>query len=98
MHLCRLTQGNYWVFFLLETNDKRFVAKYDIFLEKEVLAKGLSGRTIEFDEVIEPEQHEQSSAAPEVVLEAAAAPMSPAPMAPAPTLGVVPEVEVPIEP
>ena len=88
MHLCRLTQGNYWVFFLLETNDKRFVAKYDIFLEK-----GLSGRTIEFDEVIEPEQHEQSSAAPEVVLEAAIAPMSPAP-----TLGVVPEIEVPIEP
>ena len=72
---------------------KGFVAKYGIILEKEFLAKGLSGRTIEFDEVIEPEQHEQSSAAPEVVLEATVAPM-----APAPTLGVVPEVEVPIEP
>ena len=97
MHLCRLTQGNQWVFFLLETNGKRFVAKYGIFLE-EFLTKGLSGRTIEFDEVIEPEQHEQSSAVPEVVSEAAAAPMSPVPMAPVPTLGVVPEVEVPIEP
>ena len=77
---------------------KGFVAKYRIILEKEFLAKGLSGRTIEFDEVIEPEQHEQSSAAPEVVPEAATVPMSPASMEPAPTLGVVPEVEVPIEP
>jgi hypothetical protein len=41
--------------------------------------KGLSGRKIELDEVIEPEQEKQSSAAPKNVLEAATAPMAPAP-------------------
>jgi hypothetical protein len=41
--------------------------------------KGLSGRKIELDKVIEPEQDEQSSAAPENVLEAATAPMAPEP-------------------
>jgi hypothetical protein len=38
---------------------------------KEFFAKGLSGRKIELDEVIEPEQDDQSHAAPENVLEAA---------------------------
>jgi hypothetical protein len=46
---------------------------------KEFFAKGLSGRKIELDEVIEPQQDEQSSAAPENVLEAAIAFMAPAP-------------------
>jgi hypothetical protein len=41
--------------------------------------KCLSGRKIELDEVIELEQDEQSSAAPENVLEAATAFMAPAP-------------------
>jgi hypothetical protein len=40
---------------------------------KEFFAKGLSGRKIELDDVIELEQDEQSSAAPENVLEAATA-------------------------
>jgi hypothetical protein len=40
---------------------------------KEFFAKGLSGRNIELDEVIEPEQDDQSSAAPENVLDAATA-------------------------
>jgi hypothetical protein len=40
---------------------------------KEFFAKGLSGRKIELDEVIKPEQDDQSSAAPENVLEAATA-------------------------
>jgi hypothetical protein len=40
---------------------------------KEFLAKGLSGRKIELDEVIKPEQDDQSSTAPENVLEAATA-------------------------
>jgi hypothetical protein len=40
---------------------------------KRFLAKGLSGRKIELDEVIEPEQGDQSSAALEIVLEAATA-------------------------
>ncbi|MGL4326961.1 MAG: hypothetical protein ACRCS7_05745, partial [Tannerellaceae bacterium] len=49
------------------------------FLEKEFLAKGLSGKTIELDEVTRTEQDEQSSAAPEVVLDEATAPEAPAP-------------------
>jgi hypothetical protein len=36
-----------------------------------IVVKGLSGRKIELDEVIEHEQDEQGSAAPENVLEAA---------------------------
>jgi hypothetical protein len=40
---------------------------------KEFFAKGLSGRKIELDEVIEPEQDDQSSTTPENVLEAATA-------------------------
>jgi hypothetical protein len=46
---------------------------------KRFLAKGLSEREIELDEVIEPEQGDQSSAAPEIVLEAATAFMAPEP-------------------
>jgi hypothetical protein len=38
---------------------------------KKFFAKGLSGRKIKLDEVIEPEQDDQSSATPENVLEAA---------------------------
>jgi len=49
------------------------VTKRSEFLMKEFLAKGLSGRKIELDEVIESEQDDQSSAAPENVLEAATA-------------------------
>ena len=55
-----------------------FVAKTGVFLEKEFLAKGLSGRTIELDVVNGTEQDEQSSAA-EVVPEVAAAPEALAP-------------------
>jgi hypothetical protein len=40
---------------------------------KEFLAKSLSGRKIELDEVIEPEQDDQSSTTPENVLEEATA-------------------------
>jgi hypothetical protein len=40
---------------------------------KEFFAKGLSGRKIELDEVIEPEQDDQSSAAPKNILKAATA-------------------------
>jgi hypothetical protein len=46
---------------------------------KRFFAKGLSGRKIELDEVIEPEQDDQSSATPENVLEVASAFMAPAP-------------------
>jgi hypothetical protein len=40
---------------------------------KKFFVKGLSGRKIELDEVIEPEQDDQSSTTPENVLEAATA-------------------------
>jgi hypothetical protein len=43
---------------------------------KRFFMKGLSGRKIELDEVIEPEQDDQSSAAPENVLETATALMA----------------------
>jgi hypothetical protein len=46
---------------------------------KKFFAKGLSGRKIEHDEVIEPEQDEQSSTIPENVLKAATSFMAPAP-------------------
>jgi hypothetical protein len=49
-------------------------------LMKEFFVKGLSGRKIELDDVIELEQDEQSSAAPENVLEAATVFMAPAPI------------------
>jgi hypothetical protein len=55
------------------------VTKRSKFLMKKFLAKGLSGRKIELDEVIEPEHDEQSSAAPENILEVATAPMAPTP-------------------
>ena len=72
--------------FYNKTEGKVFVAKTGVFLEKEFLAKGLSGRTIELDEVNRTEQDEQSSAAPEVIPEVATAPEAPAP----------PNVEVPV--
>jgi hypothetical protein len=58
---------------------------------KRFFAKGLSGRKIELDEVIEPEQDEQSSVAPENVLEVATAFM-----AHASTMDCSHDIEVPI--
>jgi hypothetical protein len=58
---------------------KCFDTKNDLFLEKEVLVKVLSGRTIELDEVVEPEHDEQSGTAPEAVPEETTMPMAPAP-------------------
>jgi hypothetical protein len=55
------------------------VTKRSEFLMKKFYAKGLSGRKIELDEVIEPEQDDQSSATPENVLEVATAFMAPTP-------------------
>jgi hypothetical protein len=46
---------------------------------KRFFAKGLSGRKIVLDEVTEPEQDEQSSAALENVVDAETMPMAPAP-------------------
>jgi hypothetical protein len=58
---------------------------------KRFFAKGLSGRKIELDEVIELEQDDQSSATPENVLEAATTFM-----APAPTICCKPDIKVSI--
>ena len=80
-------------FFYNKTEGKVFVAKNGVFLEKEFLAKGLSGRTIQLDEVAEPEDEDQSSAAPEAV---PGMPM--APTTPVSTSGVATEIEPRIEP
>ena len=48
-----------------------FVGLGGIFSEKEFLVKYLSGRTIEFDVIIESEQVDQSSAMTEIVPEMA---------------------------
>jgi len=80
-------------FFYNKTEGKVFVAKNGVFLEKEFLAKGLSGRTIQLDEVTEPEDEDQSSAAPEAV---PGMPM--ASTTPVSTSGVAPEIEPRIEP
>ena len=69
--------------FYNKTEGKVFVAKTGVFLEKEFLAKGLSGRTTELDEIT---RTEQSGAAPEVVPEEATTLEAPAP----------PNVEVPV--
>jgi hypothetical protein len=60
-------------------------------LMKEFFAKGLSGRKIELDKVIEPEQDDQSSTTPENVLEAVTAFM-----AHASTMCCCHDIEVPI--
>jgi len=55
--------------FYNKAEGKTFVAKNGSFLEKEFLAKGVCGRKIELDEIVDPELEIQSSA-PEVVPEA----------------------------
>ena len=72
--------------FYNKTEGKVFVAKTSVFLEKVFLAKGLSGRTIDLDEVNRTEQDEQSSVAPEVVPEVATAPEATAPPSVVPAL------------
>jgi hypothetical protein len=54
--------------FYHKTEGKVFVAKNGIFLKKEFIEKGLGERTVQLEEVREPEQTEQSSATSETVL------------------------------
>ena len=79
--------------FYHKTEGKVFVAKSGVFLEKRFIEKGLSGRTIELDEIIESEQDVQSSAAPEAVPE-----MPRAPEAPEPAPAAAPEINASVEP
>ena len=51
--------------FYHKSEGKVFVAKNGSFLEKEFLSKGVSGRKVELDEVIEPSLELESGAAPE---------------------------------
>jgi hypothetical protein len=53
--------------FYHKTKGKVFVAKNGIFLEKEFIEKGSDKRTVQLEEVREPDQTKQSSAAPENV-------------------------------
>ncbi len=55
----------------IEPKTKMFVAHSGVFFEKEFSRKRYSGRTIELDMIVESEQDEQSSAASEMVPEAA---------------------------
>ena len=61
MRLHRIPQGNHWVYLLLRSEGKIFVAKNGSFLEKEFLSKGVSGRKVELDEVL-PLEPESSAA------------------------------------
>jgi hypothetical protein len=79
--------------FYHKTEGKVFVAKNGIFLEKEFIEKGLGERMVQLQEVREPEQTKQSTAAPDTVLRpqaAAGTVLTPptAPEAPALTSGV----------
>jgi hypothetical protein len=60
--------------FYHKTKGKVFVAKNGLFLEKEFIEKGLGERTVQLEVVREPEQIEQSSAAPGTVPRQQAAP------------------------
>ena len=53
--------------FYHRSEGKVIVAKNGSFLEKEFLAKEVTGRKVELDEVIEPSLGDQSSAAPEII-------------------------------
>ena len=48
--------------FYNQAEGKTFVAKNGTFLEKEFLAKGVSGRKIDLDEIVDPELEIQSGA------------------------------------
>jgi hypothetical protein len=78
--LCRLSQRmSMGISSVVNLNTKWLSLKEVNFLWRSFLAKGLSGRKIELDEVIEPEQDDQSSTAPENVLKVATAFMALAP-------------------
>ena len=66
-----LSSGLNWVFFPLQIQTTKLVCrKLGCFSRS--FSLNFSGRTIEFDKVIETEQNEQSSTIPEAVLEATA--------------------------
>jgi hypothetical protein len=72
--LCRLSQRMLMgIPSTMSLNTQWLSLKEMNFLWRSFLAKGLSGRKIELDEVIEPEQDDQSSSTPKNVLEAATA-------------------------
>jgi hypothetical protein len=60
MHLGRLSKGNHWIS-TIRPKEKTFVAKAGTFLEKEFLAKGVSGRKVELNEIVDPSLEIQSS-------------------------------------
>ena len=56
MLLCWLSQGNSWVLLLSPHRRQSVCRKNGVFLEKEFLAKEVSGRTVQLDEVSEPSE------------------------------------------
>ena len=74
--LCWLSQRIDWEFFPLCRQKQKCLSMF-LISKKLFLAKYLSGRTIELDKVYEPEHNDQSSAASELVSEAATTIMAP---------------------
>ena len=53
MHFCRIYKGTIGYTFYNQSEGKMFVAKTGHFLEKELLSKGVSGRKMDLDEMID---------------------------------------------
>ena len=75
--LCWLSQGMIGNSFHYGDKDKSVCRCFLLISKKLFLAKYLSGRTMELDKVDEPEHDDQSSAASEMVPEAATTIMAP---------------------
>ena len=75
-YLWWLSQRFDWEFFPLWRQRQKCLSMF-LISKKLFLVKYLSGRTIELDKVYEPEHNDQSSAASELVLEAATMIMAP---------------------
>ena len=70
MLLCRLSQGNGWVFFLPPLREQSVCSlEYGVFLEKEFLAKEVSGRTVQLNEISESLATVDGAKEPEVILQ-----------------------------
>jgi hypothetical protein len=54
MYLYRISKINYWIYVYHPAEGKTLVAEAGTFLEKEFLTKGISGRKVELDEIVDP--------------------------------------------
>jgi hypothetical protein len=54
MDLCRISKGNHWIHLLPPDRRQKNCCQDWTFFEKEFLAKGVSGRKVELDEIVDP--------------------------------------------